>query len=758
MAHRSREGNVVDLGRGGPARPGAAGILERIAGIGQRRLAAALEETLDTADDVLFDVADKAQQEATRQVYMAAMRDVRLQRRRLLAGFRSALEEDWQAFVDGDDRAAGSGGGAALELVEKDSLEEEVAIRNMAARAGRHSLQALYLLARRLEVLTGRHGLDGSEHPLHPAAVGDAFRRALDGLELLLEVKLVIYKLFERGVMNGLAALYDDLNEDLVRSGVLPDLRPEARRQPVSTTAAAAAPGLAGGVSPGAAGAPAAAAVPAAGVIAAGPACGPAGQYADPDSGDPSGAPPDARPGERVPAGAWIAAVPRGAPLMASLLDLQIRGAAPDPAAGYGPRALGAGLIELAGRSRQDAPARVDAGNAIRLVSLIFEYILDDRDLPALARGLLLRLQIPYVRLALMEPQLLEHRDHAARVLLNEMARALGQAGEEEPGEVSRMAERICNRILHEFDTDPSIFQLALEEFRRELEHWQQRASTLEERARRTAEGRERLALARQRVDAWIEAWSRRPETPRLVVEFLDQHWRQTLLVVMHRHGEDSREWQRHVATIDGLLWSLRPKRRKAEIRRLVAILPGLLGRLRLGLDLASVHPQVIAVFFRELSRLHVQAANGGLDRDWLEQQVCRWGDPDEVPDPHAPEPVAAEPVATEIATPPPPAPAAAGDTAGTGGAESPALQRIRALEPETWMELELEGRITRGKLSWRSPVSGTCLLVDARGARLISESQEALAARLEAGTLRILEEAPIFDRAVEAIGAEPPE
>jgi hypothetical protein len=44
-------------------------------------------------------------------------------------------------------------------------------------------------------------------------------------LELNVNSRLIIFKLFDRYVMSGLGSIYDEVNENLIQAGVLPQIR-----------------------------------------------------------------------------------------------------------------------------------------------------------------------------------------------------------------------------------------------------------------------------------------------------------------------------------------------------------------------------------------------------------------------------------------------------------------------------------------------------------------------------------------------------
>ena len=82
-------------------------------------------------------------------------------------------------------------------------------------------------------------------------------------------------------------------------------------------------------------------------------------------------------------------------------------------------------LIEQLRRSGiESAEHRVETSDedAIDLVGMLFQFVVQDRNLPAEIQAVLSRLQIPYVRVAIKDRHLFAQRTHPARKLLDTLA------------------------------------------------------------------------------------------------------------------------------------------------------------------------------------------------------------------------------------------------------------------------------------------------------------------------------------------------
>ena len=106
----------------------------------------------------------------------------------------------------------------------------------------------------------------------------------------------------------------------------------------------------------------------------------------------------------------------------------------------------------------------------INLVGMLFEFILDDHQLPSEIKKSIGLLQIPVLKLAILDNEFLMERHHPARDLLNEMTFAGMQCQEDlsfDP--IYLLIESTVRAIIAGSTDNPDIFQESLENFRREL-------------------------------------------------------------------------------------------------------------------------------------------------------------------------------------------------------------------------------------------------------------------------------------------------
>ena len=736
----------------------AVGLLRECRELTIRQLSEALVRMMGKVDDALFELAEKAENNAVQSLYFDAMREVRLKRASMEIGFKAQLMEGFNREIR-KENDAGDGSSAArsprmedLDLVEHDALEETLAVANMVSKIEVGCKDELGLLNRRIGFLLNDPELSRAKNPIGPEVVCNAFREACGDVESGIKVKLIIMKLFDRYVASeSMAPLYRDINKLLVERGVLPELRHEVKRQATNRPQ------------------------PSAGVAGAMPAAGGAAGTGDEDvfatlqqlmyRGMPGGTPVNIPNG--MPFGGASGAL-AGAPGFLNTLTLLQQGNSELVAGSLG-NLSSADLVSGSVNVIRNIQASGIAGNIgavdgmiIDVVAMLFDYILDDADIPPGMKALIGRLQIPLLKVGMLDKSFFSRKSHPARKLLNMLAEAaVGWNGDQDQA-LYKKIDAIVQRVLVEFDSDITLFDSLLEELTAFLDQERQKAAHLEEQSARMVQGKERLRLAKQRVRIEVERRCR-IVLPKFLRQFLVDYWQNLLLVTLIKEGEESIEWKRNLTTMDNLVWSLQPKTSAVERDRLVKLLPSLLRLLREGATLISMREEDFQTFLEQLATAHaaivntvpreLEAANDGVVVD----------DPLAEPLQQDVDPVRQDPAVTtatlhrlvegghidaeEIVL------GTDDDVAPEDRVEDDFVERVRALRQGVWMEFTQEdGATMRAKLTWISPVTGVYLFTNRQGLKACDKTLQGLAAELRRGSARILDDAPLFERAVSSV------
>ena len=104
--------------------------------------------------------------------------------------------------------------------------------------------------------------------------------------------------------------------------------------------------------------------------------------------------------------------------------------------------------------------------DAIDMVGLMFESLLETHALAGQARGLFARLVMSYVRIALTDENLFVRPDHPARRLLDALALSCesNDGGSPQDRELLERASATVSRVVADYNEDMAIFELATEE------------------------------------------------------------------------------------------------------------------------------------------------------------------------------------------------------------------------------------------------------------------------------------------------------
>ncbi|AZF24990.1 DUF1631 domain-containing protein [Pseudomonas sp. R2-60-08W] len=666
-----------------------------------------LQELFDNADDTLFEMADKARSIVDQHIFFEAMRDLRLKRKNFERMF---MEQLFAAFAN-----LGQADSVGLHPVpvvsyevtsgtRADAREKAVALEAMLGRVQHRDGLALGQLSARLSEVLGRCMSD-HENPLGPARLCQFFLQAGRSLGVEIRVKLIMLKLFEKYVLSDADQLYGDANQLLVATGVLPGLKSVPSRRAGGRAARelqypARAP-------------------------AAEPPCDENGQQA-------FAALQALLVAVRGSVAPTLEATAQPQPIATrDLLRLlsHLQQYVPEPAAedDFDLRnQLEQLLTRVSVKSGKSRVVETADEDVINLVALLFEFILNDRSLPHAFKALIARLQIPILKVAVLDKSLFSCPGHPARRLLNEIASAaLGyspQNGDQNDSLYLRI-EQVIQRLLTEFVEDPAIFSQLLTQLSTFIEEERQRSALLEQHTRDVEQGRLRTEVARQRVAQVLNRRLLGKALSPFVVQFLQQTWSQVLLLAILKHGEQSVQWQTELRTMDDLIWSVGLREDTEAGRHLLEQLPGLLKALRDGLASAAFDPFSTREFFLRLQAFHVQTCEGE-DGDRLI----------EVREPFV--------LSSQLS-----------DAFEDLPDDDPDLLKVHQLRIGGWVEFQQDpDTVLRCKLTAIMAPTHRYIFVSRAGLKVLEQTAGQLAMAFKQGALRSLDEGLLFDRALAAV------
>ena len=694
-----------------------AGILAECRGMLEKRAGAALERALAALVEGLEARRQESAGELEKSLSLLQTQD---QLRSLVkdpaAMFRTAFATSFRArageappqtVYGGDTRGLGE-----LSLVDDEQVSEQLAVKSLANRLQVRCEGELPDLEARVAFMLGRESLESGANPLGPTALCETLKNMCWALDTTRETKLMVFDLLAGHFGEELVPIYKDLNELLVARRILPLGRPWVKRaaqdrrqstRPESSDRRKSTPSV-------------------------------IEQLFSPQGAGASSAAP------AMPAG-WDTSS-RGAELMQMLTRLQM---------GDGLVALGEhefAVDNAAAGTSNVVNALLEAGLGkhlgavegivIDVVATLFDYIFDDDRVPAPMKGLIGRMQIPVLKLAMMDHSFFSNRSQPARRLIN----ALAQAAITWDGELTadswlyRSAETAVLRIQNEFSNNPEVFAACLGTFEHELAEQERRADERAATITGRLEQRERLEIARTVGQNAIAGHEGNAALPASVRRFLAECWLPVLARAALDGGESGEAWSEACATMDELVWSVLPKTDANERHRLVQRLPALLKGLRAGMQAAEIDQGARDTFFTELVKLHAAAIKAGMT-------------PPAAPSPAPPvaSAAAAEPLLEAPLFP-------TGRRTPAAPVEEPQETfEVEMLRRGDWLELTDEaGEVRRVRLTWISPARTMYLFANRQGQRALALTRSELARRFARKEAMAANDQALMDRIVDNV------
>jgi len=738
----------------------------------QQYLHGTLNLLFDNADDNLFEMADRATSNADQTLFFEAMRTIRLQRGSILKSIGSGLLQATEQ-LNSDVPSVVPQHAFELDnltLVQPDELEQSVALDGMISRVNSRNQNPLMHLAIRANSLV-KNLVDERTNPLAPAALADYFAQALKPLGLEIKVRLIIFKLFERYVFNAIDAEYEELNGLLIAAGVMPDLRltqvtPSSRR-----------------VSPAGTGNCNSEAHTTRSSLSVGP-----------EQQEVLSMFSELIGNWRHASGDMALSGLSGAKTqpMASNELLQLLADMPvsDKAGSAQPdmrqqirQALQA-QRQAAGVNDQKVLGRVD-DDVISLVSMLFDFILEDQALPAAVKAMIGRLQLPILRVAIADKSFFSRGAHPARRLLNELARATMGWNDHDDlrrDQLHTLLDSIVERLLAVSEPQDVLFESLHAELTAFLRNEQRRSDRIEQRTRDAEEGRARMQAARNQVARAVNGLILGHTLPVTVVDLLRDAWSQVLQMACLREGGDSAAWDHAVRTAQQMIDSVEPVpagelqyRADSNEQVLESLRAGL---EQLGLDASAVavqvarlaQPQSVALAAAQVAaEQKVRAAQAAQARVETKRSVSAQASEEVeaeqlVAVDEAPEVVPALEVAQPVVEPveqvhveapvleaeeAEPLAETVDDLPSVG-----ALGWIETLRAGCWFKLggAQDMPEQRCKLAAIISFSGKYIFVNRGGMKVAEFGKNELAQYFEQGQITLLDENQLFDRALESV------
>ncbi len=658
-------------------------LLAALEDISKKCLLKVLNRCLDSADDALFEQSEKSENSTVQGSFFGTMRDIRMRRQSIVEGFTGAVANSFRSSGDSTDKTTELTTTDSLELslMADEDLELSVAVDSIVGKCQRQfaillpSLNARFAAAKsgitRGSSTTGMAARNENAdidfdsmdaNPVSPEKICDAFAESIDLLEADIPVLIVIYKLFERALLEDVGTLYEALNAKLLQARVLVNYTPvnatkeECQKiseqeqnaadnadklvdQAISNSAAA------GEVSSTSQAAATFASIANAAGIS------PVSQFFAGNLTPQSFPGMDVSPTEIQLANEMaqlLVYLPKLGQVAGRSENTQRIGQTVDDIAVSDQPAIGYdALLHLLNKLQREqvaepadseqqqsdsdeelAPHTVlqnlsneieaaSSGNdhsigyserdTIGLVSMLFQFIIDDRVVSDVMRRTLGRLQLPIIKVALKDPRFFSNSSHPARIFLNKITSASVAWTESDSYERDPFYKKIVefvDYIVDEFNDDLGIFDELTQNLEQFVEEDTARVEKSKQRLLDAELGKDRTEAVRKATDDLI-ASKATSANPDFVNKMLGDHYRNYLMRCALQEGPGSETYKAAAEIIDKMLWTINDSRSKADYSEILAEIPAIVRGIKISYESMNIDHKRSVPFFKQLAALH---------------------------------------------------------------------------------------------------------------------------------------------------------
>lgn len=248
----------------------------------------------------------------------------------------------------------------------------------------------------------------------------------------------------------------------------------------------------------------------------------------------------------------------------------------------------------------------------IDMVGMLFEYILADEKLPDSIKTLLSHLHTPFLKLAFLDSDFFENKEHKSRMLLDSLADA-GASWVHHDGtaqyDMYNEIKHVVQRAIKEFKNDVNLFAELLMEFNILKKRVGHMHNLRERNSIEKKQGQEKheqaKALARQEIKNRIEG----RRVPSSIISLLSP-WFTYLTFIQLKEGKDSKTWHKATNVIDNLITYCSIKTVKQDTTALAEGFDTIIAHVQEGLTHVAYNETKASSIMSELKELKNSVLN----------------------------------------------------------------------------------------------------------------------------------------------------
>jgi hypothetical protein len=217
---------------------------------------------------------------------------------------------------------------------------------------------------------------------------------------------------------------------------------------------------------------------------------------------------------------------------------------------------------------------------ALNFVNQIFQTVSADNSLSYAVKLLISKLQIPTIKLALLDFEFFKNSAHPARGVLNQLATlGVGIADGNDPLYIK--LESVVHRILKQYHTETPVFDQALTNLTALALSESERTRKIEEKSQLKAREEAKRTVANTVIKKIIHRELKNKKLPIQIQKFINECWIPYMVVVHVERGAKSKSWQEALNILKSITNASQHTTSRATFQKLVGSLDALFSTLR---------------------------------------------------------------------------------------------------------------------------------------------------------------------------------
>lgn len=460
----------------------------------------------DSIDNVLMRICKQSDTDKKKKNYQDALKSIRVYKLNVLSSFLKSLKQTFKLFKKQDfnyfeDKVTKVVKKNSLSnAVEKDDVIEKMAQNALIHESEKKHQQSLDVIQEHFAGILSKK-VDLYHVPVSPYVLVSSFAKSIRLLHLEVQIKLILYKHFERNIMNNLNNVYDDINRYLA------DNIEQSQKKHKDTK----------------------------------------------------------NTNRRAHDQSFIINI------LITLQQQALMEFSHSSLWPYTPNKTVKLLLERIVQSQR--PIDKQSLETFNLIGMLFQSIIDNRDIPQTVTFNLIKLQIAYTKAAILDDTLVKDKSHPAQSLLDSMSlKSIGWSADSDTDNLFiNKIKNIVDNILHENNLDQVFFKDLLDDFTTFVDGHNNSFKDEQLKVKDKVMGREKIVTAMKSVEALLAHKIEDVQMPNEIKNILLGPWKNVLALLLVRESSTSIKYLQMVNFIDDVIKILTPKKFEMVMQQNIA-------------------------------------------------------------------------------------------------------------------------------------------------------------------------------------------